>query len=187
MANMELTKLRMELTEPSSEAYKVIMTTDSFALLRARRREIAEEAKDLRTRLETLESEDAELASAEKVLLRFGAVPSEPVARPASDFSSGKPEGTPTTPNMILALLREAKAQGKPGLEPKDMQVAIARRWWPSVKSDDVGPTAWRMWKDGRLIKDGSLYSLPTETRDLVREAAASFDDLVRPPREEKE
>ncbi|MBR0838155.1 hypothetical protein JQ612_33570 [Bradyrhizobium manausense] len=138
----------------------ILMTTDSFALLRYRRKEIAAEVHDLQAQIEQLLAEDEELASAEKVLLRFGATPSEPVARPTAEVTSGKPEGTPTTPNMILALLREAKAQGKPGLEPKEMQITIAKRWWPSVKSEDVGPTAWRMWKDGRLDKEGSLYKL---------------------------
>jgi hypothetical protein len=153
----------------------IIMTTDSFALLRARRREIAEEAKELRSRLGALEAEDSELESAEKVLLRFGAVPSEPVARPASDFN-GKPEGTPTTPNMILALLREAHAQGKPGLEPKEMMISISKRWWPTVKSEDVGPTAWRMWKDRRLAKAGSLYMIPNSSAaaDLLGEDPAT-------------
>lgn len=155
-----------------------IMSTDSFALLRARRREIAEEAKELRGRLEALETEDAELESAEKVLLRFGTVPSEPVARPSSDFT-GKPEGTPTTPNMILALLKEAQGhQGKVGLEPREMQILISKRWWPSVKSEDVGPTAWRMWKEGRLAKQGSIYMLKgTAAADLLGEDHAAADD----------
>jgi hypothetical protein len=163
--------LMMALTITTTGAYRMFpMTSDSFALLRARRREIADEAKELRSRLTSLEAEDAELESAEKVLLRFGAVPSEPVSRPTSEFS-GKPEGTPTTPNMILALLREAQGQGKPGLEPKEMQISISKRWWPSVKSEDVGPTAWRMWKAGRLNKIGSLYQIknvPLEAADLV-------------------
>ncbi|MBR0812079.1 hypothetical protein JQ544_11130 [Bradyrhizobium diazoefficiens] len=168
------------LTKPSSEAYKLaIMTTDSFALLRARRREIAEEARELGARIEALQAEDAELASAENVLLRFGAVPSEPVARPASDFSSGKPEGTPTTPNMILALLREAHAQGKDGLEPREMQISISKRWWPTVKSEDVGPTAWRMWRAGRLSKEGSLYMLPKERTETMW--STSFAPLEMP------
>jgi hypothetical protein len=155
----------------------MIMTTDSFALLRARRREISEEAKEARARLAALEAEDAELEAAEKVLLRFGAVPSEPIARPASDLA-GKPEGTPTTPSMIMALLREAVAQGKPGLEPREMMISISKRWWPSVKSEDVGPTAWRMWKDGRLAKDGSLYMLPgsSAAADLLGEDPATAE-----------
>jgi hypothetical protein len=136
----------------------MIMATDRFALLRYRRKEIAAVVHDLKDQLEKLAAEDEELASAERVLARFGGI-EEPEPE-ASSSSNGKPVGTPTTPNMILALLKEAIAQGKAGLEPKDMQMTIARRWWPTVKSEDVGPTAWRMWKDGRLDKDGSVYML---------------------------
>jgi hypothetical protein len=174
---MAMISIMATLTTSRLGAYTMFtMTTDSFALLRARRREIADEAKELRSRLAGLEAEDTELESAEKVLLRFGAVPSEPVARPTSEFS-GKPEGTPTTPNMILALLREAQGQGKAGLEPKEMQITISKRWWPSVKSEDVGPTAWRMWKDGRLAKVGSLYMLKeSAAADLLGEDPAAAD-----------
>ena len=152
-----------------------IMATDSYSLLRARRREIATELDELRGRLEALASEDEELELAERVLSRFGAVePKE--TEVAVETGGGKPIGTPTTPNMILALLREAHAQGKTGLEPREMQISISRRWWPSVKSEDVGPTAWRMWKDGRLSKVGSLYMLPNSAAaaDLLGEDPAA-------------
>jgi hypothetical protein len=152
----------------------MIMATDPFAMLRYRRKEIAAESHDLRAKLQALEAEDEELASAEKVISRFGGVEvPDPETTPSSN---GKPIGTPTTPNMILALLKEAVAQGKPGLEPKDMQMTIARRWWPTVKSEDVGPTAWRMWKDGRLTKSGSVYMIPgsSAAADLLGEDPAT-------------
>lgn len=169
-----MTEIIFELTKPSVAGNLMNMTTDSFAMLRARRREIAEEVRELLARKSALEAEDAELGSAEKVLLRFGAIPSEPVSRPASDFANGKPEGTPTTPNMILALLKEAHAQGKAGLEPREMQIGISRRWWPTVKSEDVGPTAWRMWKAGRLMKDGALYRLLNDAEKAASETPLS-------------
>lgn len=149
----------------------IVMATDSFELLRSRRREIAAEAEDLRSRLKALDSEDEELASAERVLMRFGGPTTPPSPANETGTGAGKPSGTPTTPNMILALLREAMMQNKGGLEPKEMQIAISRRWWPTVKSEDVGPTAWRMWKDGRLGKNGSLYYLKTSA-NLEKEAA---------------
>ena len=140
-----------------ARVHTVIMATDPFALLRYRRKEIASELSELRERIAALESEDGELATAESVVARFGNINDEVDAPPPTE---GKPEGTPTTPAMILALLREANAQGKMGLEPKEMQITISKRWWPSVKSEDVGPTAWRMWREGRLAKNGSLYML---------------------------
>jgi hypothetical protein len=78
---------------------------------------------------------------------------------------------------MILALLREAHAHGKAGLEPREMQISISKRWWPTVKSEDVGPTAWRMWKDGRLGKVGSTYMLKgTAAADLLGEDPATVE-----------
>jgi hypothetical protein len=164
------------LDEAKVPRYMIVMATDSFSLLRARRKEIAAEAGDLRSRLDALDAEDKELAAAEAVLLRFGAIPEE--TELPREENRGKPAGTPTTPNMILALLREARGQGKPGLEPREMQISISKRWWPSVKSEDVGPTAWRMWKDGRLQKEGSVYMLPkkAEAADLLGEGATASD-----------
>jgi hypothetical protein len=155
--------------------HTVIMATDSFALLRYRRKEIAAEVHDLRVKLQALEREDGELASAERILARFGPAPDE--AETASVPGDGKPTNIPTTPSMIIALLREAAGQGKPGLEPREMQISISKRWWPTVKSEDVGPTAWRMWKEGRLAKSGSLYMLKnTAAADLLGEDPATAD-----------
>jgi hypothetical protein len=171
------------LTTAKCEAHIMLMTMDTFELLRYRRKEIAAEAHDLRERIEALkadidvlEAEDNELAGAERVLSRFGVPPPE-TSQVTPEATGGKPPGTPTTPNMIVALLREATSQGKPGLEPRDMMMSISRRWWPSVKSEDIGPTAWRMWKEGRLHKEGSLYMLRKNTEaadDLLRGTAAS-------------
>jgi hypothetical protein len=158
----------------------MIMATDSFELLRYRRKEIAAEAEDLRAKLKALETEDIELEQAERVLARFGAVAQSDLHTIPHHGTAGKPANTPTTPNMIIALLKEAQGrQGKLGLEPREMQIMISKRWWPTVKSEDVGPTAWRMWKAKRLLKQGSLYMLKsTEAADLPlgEDAAASVD-----------
>jgi hypothetical protein len=153
--------------------HTVTMATDSFSLLRARRKEIASEMLAMRVRMDALEAEDKELEAAEKTLIRLGAVP--PNEGEAEAETMGKPPGTPTTPNMILALLREATAQGKAGLEPREMMISISKRWWPAVKSDDVGPTCWRMWKEGRVAKNGSVYMLKdTAAADLLGEDPAA-------------
>ena len=166
------------------------MSTDPYAMLLHRRKEIASELADLKGRIQDLETEDQELASAQKVLERFGGAQTNFVVRNADGSvanvaeakATGKPEGTPTTPNMILALLREAHAQGKPGLEPREMQISISKRWWPSVKSEDVGPTAWRMWRAGRLSKEGPLYMLPEKQPEAAWKT--SFAPLEMPKSE---
>ncbi len=48
--------------------HTVIMSTDSFALLRARRKEIAKDIQAMRERLEVCEAEDKELEAARKNL-----------------------------------------------------------------------------------------------------------------------
>lgn len=132
----------------------------SVILLRQRRVEIADELKKLDERATALRAEDVELETAERVLGRFNPTPSVEATEPGESESGGKPANTPTTPQMILTLLKDAERQGKRGLEPREMLIAITKRWWPSVKSEDVAPTAWRMWKDRRLDKEGSLYMI---------------------------
>jgi hypothetical protein len=139
------------------------MMTDSITLLRERRKAIAAELHDLDERASVLKAEDTELATAERVFARF-VEPGSAETKEVEEVASGKPQNTPTTPQMILTLLKDADRAGKPGLEPRQMLLAITRRWWPTVKSEDVAPTAWRMWKEGRLAKDGSLYMLPIDT-----------------------
>lgn len=145
------------------------MSDNAIIRLRDRRKEIAAKLKELDETATALRTEDSELESTERVLARF--VPEAATSQPkeaangatidgasSASAGSGKPVGTPTTPQMIITLLKDAERQGKTGLEPREMLIAITKRWWPSVKSEDVAPTAWRMWKDGRLLKDGSLY-----------------------------
>jgi hypothetical protein len=159
--------------------------TSPYDRLKQRRQEIAEEIAALTDKISALKAEDADLEKADVVMARFidedrfyPANISRVVAGVAGVGASGevktegKPAGTPTTPNMIVMLLKEAVSQGKPGLEPREMQMLIARRWWPTVKSEDIGPTAWRMWREGRLSKaEGeSLYMLPVDAG--IEEAA---------------
>jgi hypothetical protein len=139
--------------------------TDRFERLKQRRKAISKEIGLHNELIAALELEDKELEAAEAVLSRFADEGSEVSAKPPDESipsadAKGKPTGTPTTPTMIMQLLTEASRQGKPGMEPREMQLQIARRWWPGVKSEDVAPTAWRMWKDGRLSKEGSVYSI---------------------------
>ena len=161
--------------------------TDTYQMLLQRRADISAEIKALDSKGLALKAEDQELETAQRVLERFMPAANTPVGNDpvddaigeAIDAASGKPDGTPTTPNMIIMLLKEAERQGKPGLEPKEMHIQVCRRWWPSAKSEDIGPTAWRMRKDGRLTKQGSLYMLPknTEAADLLRGEASAASD----------
>jgi hypothetical protein len=72
-----------------------------------------------------------------------------------------KPPGTPTTNEMILVALRDAKDRGLPGLAPKGMATFIRQKWWPHLKGAAVGSAAWRLYQDKQIRKEGDLYALP--------------------------
>jgi hypothetical protein len=150
------------------------MILTPLGLIIQRRSEIEGAIADLTSRVDMLRHELDELDVAERVLTRLGAAEHETVAG-APDMglmaeserlldevvpAVSKPPGIPTMPEMILEALR--KGQAIPvGMEPRDLLKYIAERWWPEVRSELVGPIAWRMWKRGDLVKEGPLYRLP--------------------------
>jgi hypothetical protein len=70
-----------------------------------------------------------------------------------------KPANTPPVPEMIIEELRAAGPQGKTAAELLEL---IQKAYWPDATSSDVGSTAWRMWKDGRLVRPQTgRYALP--------------------------
>jgi hypothetical protein len=89
-----------------------------------------------------------------------------------SNKRDSKPVGIPTMPAMIVTALKEAREDGRKGMEPKDIAAFIARRWWPTVTINAVGPIVWRMYKQGKLSKRESKYFLPK--RDEGSDASTS-------------
>jgi hypothetical protein len=83
-----------------------------------------------------------------------------------------KPHGVPTVPQMIYDALRHAAALGDNGLEPAAMLDFVRKKYWPTAVSSDIGSTAWRLWKAGKLRKSGSIYSLSDEREKGTRNAA---------------
>lgn len=88
-----------------------------------------------------------------------------------------KPANVPPVPDMIHKVVANAQAAGFDGLEPRLILKEIQRIWWPDATSESVGPIAWRMSKQGRLVKDGPVYSLPKT--ESSRTAATDLDDLL--------
>lgn len=74
-----------------------------------------------------------------------------------------------TTPQMILEILADHEV-----MNSKQLLEEVQKRYWPDAPSSSVGPTAWRMWKDGRLTKGDAGYSLPNEERPAVSPADPS-------------
>lgn len=140
-------------------------------LIDERRRGIANEIREAKERIAALQAEDRELELALRVLARLhGVEPPPKRTEPQLLWSNrtvasgSKPGGTPTIPQMIVESLTAAKeSRGRVGLEPKEITEYVAKRWWPDVTINNVGPVAWRMWRRGELIKQDSVYSLPKD------------------------
>jgi hypothetical protein len=146
-------------------------------MVQYKRRVVSQKIAQQREILAALERQERDLETAERVLveLEAGTEPElalepEPEIAPALPEPPGKPEGIPTMPDMIFEALKDARARGLKGLEPKGITAFIAAKWWPDVRINNVGPIAWRMYKNERLAKRQSKYRLPDE---LVENVAA--------------
>jgi hypothetical protein len=99
-----------------------------------------------------------------------------------------KPAGIPPIPEIIIECLAGAANAGLPGLEPNQILEWVRSKYWPNAESTDVGSTAWRMWKGGRLVKDGAVYSLPSSSVQSIAPAPSvqaarehdPFDELAK-------
>lgn len=152
------------------------MSSHDLQMIQARRKLLADTIAQHEAAIAEAAAELAELDVAARVLARLADKSPEANAfavRAAGDAdgrrrsagteaeSGGKPPGLPTVPDMITAALTAAHEQGSPGLTPSGMVSFVQGRWWKGATITDVGPTAWRMWKNGRLTKKDSIYSLP--------------------------
>jgi hypothetical protein len=119
-------------------------------------------------------SEAADYEAAERVWLKLAPAAQEgeesasagPIARLFISHSSeahSKPENLPPVPDMIIEALTEAANNlNVDGLTPSALLVFVRQKYWPTAKSADVGSTAWRMWREGRLRRPTEgLYALP--------------------------
>jgi hypothetical protein len=108
--------------------------------------------------------------------------PQEVRAPPPSLVVHGKPENAPTMPNMIEEVLRRQVLFGLPGLKPKEITDKIRELWWPEAPTTSVSPIAWRMWRDGRLVKTDDVYSVPNEETPAGETAGASERGVSQDP-----
>jgi hypothetical protein len=146
---------------------------DSLDLIRTRRKVVDLEIGVLKEQIAARIAEQERLSIAEAVILQLSvqsdhntvAPPPPPPEEDEDEDGFSKPNGIPTMPEMIFEALRKDKEEDildlNAGLEPKEMMKFIAEKYWPDVRSELVGPIAWRMWKQGRLLKEGNRYRLP--------------------------
>lgn len=142
-------------------------------LITNRRREVEHEIAKLRSAISEMESELAELTTAERVIARLSGVErglvSEENAGKPKEVSGAKPDNIPTMPEMIGQVLATAHKRGLRAMTPKDIAKEIAERFWPEVNGEAVSSISWRMWKRDQLVKVGDgLYALPNKDYDLT-------------------
>ena len=161
--------------------------TPKIRLLRDKRRALDDLIVKAEAELAKLREEAKDFEIAERVLLSLGgddedesgevipSIVSESIAqrdapiasKPVITEVSGKPSGTPSTPEMIIEALKTGVNQLTPGgpLSPHQILDFIKGKWWPEAQPNDINPVAWRMAKEGRLLKvEGSNYALPKVT-----------------------
>jgi hypothetical protein len=148
-------------------------------IIRARHRVISRQIEEAREALAALEAKAKDLETAERVLasLDLEEETDEAAAQDAASVVTDgitKPSGIPTMPEMIFEALRDAKARGVSGLEPKEIAQFIAGRYWPEVTINSVGPIAWRLYSKAKLSKRNSKYSLPKVAQEAGETNAAA-------------
>jgi hypothetical protein len=148
-----------------------------------RRRFIAARTAELQAELETLQTEEKDLETAERVWNQFSgpqtvggsmqkAAPTLPAAPPPDEEDSDS-EGL-TLPKMVFMILEEAKAAGKKGVEGSEIVTAVKTRWKPEFTAENIRPTLWRMVNRGRLRKRGKSYYLPISSPEGETEAGGA-------------
>lgn len=146
--------------------------TDPFALIAERQSQVADEINDLSHRIALLKAELDQLDEASALLSRLANAKAAslgnerwaamhieetpPIAE--RDALSHKPLGTPPVTEMIAEALAVAHSAGSPGLSPSGVLSWIRQKYWPAAEVANIGPIAWRMWKRGKLGKDGQVY-----------------------------
>jgi len=118
-----------------------------------------------------------ELAITERTLARLLSVElPEPMPTSSDASKRKKPDGIPTIYVMAVTLLRE---RGVHWLEGQEIVHAIRERWWPTADNNDISPTLWRLFKTGRLAKQGTKYGLPPGARGAVKELGEPGSGVV--------
>jgi len=175
------------------------MSESPLRVIRERRAVIAREVADLDLRAGVLRAEDARLEIAEEVLVDLTGA--SPTLRDHKDAAKGRrrkktragrakspprPAHIPDTPTMIIGVLRMASSLGRQVLRAEEIRKQISEKYWPGVQIDAIGPTAWRMAQDGRLLRSADGYSLKNETPAAetagASESSTAVNGAVGPP-----
>ena len=138
-----------------------------------RLRVVTSEIADLRSKMDALNCEAEELAIAVRVLQRLSDdtdtadsseenIETPALVDKALRFTS-RPEGLPTTYEMVVSVLREAKEDGVQKLSAMEIVSRIDAKYWKGIDPNAIRPSLHRFAEKKRINKRGTNYSLPDE------------------------
>ena len=109
--------------------------------------------QELDALIEKADSERQELLIAKKVMSRFNE--SAKFAAPviANGKGSARPEGTPTTFEMVEKVLAAAELSGKDGLGISEVVNEIRQAFWPGLTNPQIAPQIYQFALNGRINK----------------------------------
>ena len=125
-------------------AYTGDMESDRIKLIEARRGEIKKLINDL-------QREEDELGITLRVLQRFSPDKSDDLS--TARLGPRRPEGTPTTFQMVESVLSQAESAGKDSLVMSEILAAIEKQYWPGLVSAQIAPSIYQFATQGRLHK----------------------------------
>jgi hypothetical protein len=142
-------------------------------------------------RLRAIEKEAEELRAFLRLAPQYGkagillpAKPNAPAPKavPASGKKSklgpDRPSGIPTNYQMVELILKEAQAQGKPGLTVREIVQTIDKRYWPGIEDGQIMPSIYGFVKDTRLHKSESgIFSVAQKNTASSAEAKEALSD----------
>ena len=143
-----------------------IMTTLTHTDIQNRRAEVEEQLNKAKSVIEALQSELADLDATERTFSRMGGAerrgPSAPNRPPSASAGKSRAKAPKTTSDRIAAVIREIGRK----MEPREIADAMDAKGWGPVNRDAVRTRIWHMVRDGKLIKDGPAYRLPSENEN---------------------
>ena len=114
---------------------------------------IALRRREIDDLMDALKNERQELDIAEKVLSRLNGPAA--AAMPDADSKRGlpRPEGAPTTFEMVNHALSLAETDGKDGLPISEIISEVRRLYWPGLIGPQITPLIYGYNSKGRLHK----------------------------------
>src|ERR1700730_3499934 len=154
-------------------------TMSTLSVIRDKKRQLSRQIERGEEALVRLRVQLADFEAAERGLIALGDSQEEEEvvahvtngAGQSQAVKGRKPVGLPSVSAMIMQALEKAREDGRTGLAPTELLSFVQEHYWRDAQPNDVGSTAWRMWKAERLVKPdekSSIYSLPSAKRNAA-------------------